>query len=472
VAGRFVMVGFVLSILYFFTYYLTPETLFGRLAALHVEVILAVLVSAVSLIPLTRSFILRTPQSVALAGLALAVVLSVLVGMHWAGGAISAFLGFIPNVFGYFLVCLHCNSKKRLQILVLMLLFVCLFVIARGSFDLRYATSDRGALQSGTSEREVEELWDAEHPYLLPMQNADDGWFFRLRGVGEIHDPNDFGQLLVCVIPLMFIFWRAKKTFRNFVSVILPVSVLLVGVYLTHSRGALVALVVVAIVAGRRRVGTIPSLVIGAVLFAAMMALHFTGGRAISVDAGSDRTALWGESLQLLKSHPLFGVGFGDLADYLGHTAHNSVAVCAAELGLFGLYWWCLFLFPTVRDALVVASPAKLSDGKPIVAEEGLYPNETRRVEELDKAEINRLGSLVVLSVTGFLVAGWFLSRAFVMTLFILGGMAEVVFEMALQRQMTAPRMRLARVLPYSGLLAAGLILVMYVMLRTVNLMH
>ena len=36
----------------------------------------------------------------------------------------------------------------------------------------------------------------------------------------------------------------------------------------------------------------------------------------------------------MLKSHPLFGVGFGNFADYSDHTAHNSIVVCAAELGL------------------------------------------------------------------------------------------------------------------------------------------
>ena len=454
--------GFALSVLYFATHYLTPPTLFGPLAAAHIEVILALLVSAVSLPTLPRSFIFRTPQSLALIGLAFAVALSVLIGAHWPGGGVHAFFDFIPNAFGYFLVCLHCNSKKRLQILVVSLLFVCLFVIAHGFADLVRGFPDSALIQPDFT----------GSPYLMAMNNGTGGWLFRLRGLGEIHDPNDFGQLLVCMIPLMFIFWRARKLLRNLICVILPVALLLAGVYLTHSRGALVALLAVMILAARRRIGTVPSLVIAGVLFVALMALNFTGGRAISVETGSDRTALWGESLQLLKSHPVFGVGFGFLPDYLGHTAHNSVAVCAAELGLFGLYCWCLFLFPTVKDTLEVASPRKLRDGKPIVREQGLYPNETRKVEDLDKAEVNYLGQLMLLALTGFLVAGWFLSRAFVTTLFMLGGMAEVIFEKALQREMIAPRMRLARVVPYSGMLAVSLIVFMYIMLRTVNLMR
>jgi hypothetical protein len=136
------------------------------------------------------------------------------------------------------------------------------------------------------------------------------------------------------------------------------------------------------------------------------------------------------------------------------------------------LYFWCLFLFPMVRDALTIASPAKVSEGEAIVPEKGLFPRAANTIETIDKAEINRLGRLLILSLTGFLVAAWFLSRAFVMTLFLLGGIVEVVYQMALQRGMIAPRWRLARVLPYAGGLAFLLVLVLYIMLRILNLMH
>ena len=463
--------GFVLSVLYFVTYYLTPATLFGPLAAAHIELILAAVVLLVSLPALMRSFILKTPQSLALIGLALAVILSVLIGMRWAGGAIQAFLGFIPNAFAYFLVCLHCNSKKKLQIVVLMMLFVCLFVIAHGYIDLLHGVPESGPPQAEATEGVDLNLWNMEHPYLLAQRSDAGEWFYRLRGLGLINDPNDFGQLIVCVIPLMFIFWQAKKMFRNIACVILPVCALLFGVFLTHSRGALVALVAVAVVAARRRIGTLPALLVAGGLFVAAMALHFTGGREISAGSGSDRTGLWGAGLQMLKSHPLFGVGFGNFADNAGLTAHNSVIVCAGEIGLFGLYFWALFLFPTVRDALATASPEEVSEGEPIVAEQGLFPQTTREIEAVDKAEVNRLGRLVLLSLTGFLVAGMFLSRAFVLTLFLLGGMAEVVFEMALRRGMIAPRMVLARVLLYAGGLTISLVLMMYIMVRILNLM-
>jgi hypothetical protein len=460
--NQIITMGFVLSILYLVTYYLTPVTVFGSLAEYRIELILAVLVAMVSLPALMKSFILKVPQSLALLGLGFAVPISVFVGARWVGGGVQAFLDFIPHAFAFFLVCLHFNTKRKLQIIVLMLLFVCLFVIGRG-----YAEEIYGPPASTAINNEVE-----GSPYLLAMGNNAGQSFFRLRGLGEIHDPNDFAQLLVCTIPLMFMFWRKKKMLRNFAFVILPVGALLFGVFLTHSRGALLALLAIAIVASRRRIGTIPSLLLAGAGFVAASLLHFAGGRDISESAGADRISLWGQGLQVFKTHPLFGVGFGRLPEYtdVHLTAHNSIVLCAAELGFFGLYFWSLFLLPTVRDALAIASPTNVTEGEPIIVEETPIPQATRKIEMLDKSEINRLGRLLVLSFTGYFVTAWFLSRAYVLTLFLLGGMAEVVFQMALQRGMIPPRLRLARVLPYAGVLAVSLILVMYISLRFMNL--
>ena len=112
----------------------------------------------------------------------------------------------------------------------------------------------------------------------------------------------------------------------------------------------------------------------------------------------------------MLKTHPFFGVGFGNLPDYLGHTSHNSVMVCAAELGSVGLFFWCLFLFPTMRDVLTIASRTKPSEGIPEDTGVGRVAQFSGEIEIIDDEEIRRLGRLLLLSLTGFLVAGWFLS--------------------------------------------------------------
>jgi O-antigen ligase len=298
-------------------------------------------------------------------------------------------------------------------------------------------------------------------------------------GRGEINDPNDFAQLTICVIPLVFIFWRQKKLTTNILFVVIPVCALLYGVFLTHSRGGVMALAAVAVVALRRRIGTIPSLIMGGGFVLAAVALGVTGGRGISTETGADRTALWSDGLQMLKAHPIFGVGLGNMGSFTSNTAHNSIVVCAAELGSLGLFFWSLCLVPTLRDALVLSSPKKVRDAEVdadeedddlVASGEAWTPIVKRKNVVIDKAEINKLGFLILMSLAGFLTAGWFLSRAFVMTLFIQAGIAEVIYEMALRRGMVPPRLPLKRLLPYASGVAVLMVLTIYVMLRLVNL--
>ncbi|HEX3967562.1 MAG TPA: O-antigen ligase family protein [Edaphobacter sp.] len=455
--------GLVLSILYILTYYLTPETIFGDLAVYRVELILAVLLFVVSLPALARSAVGKTPQSIAVIGLAVAAFMSFVVGQHWPGGGVTALLLFIPNVFAYFLICAHFSSVTRVKLIVLTMLFVCLFVIGHGAAELY-----RG-LPVG---RAADDL-NLNSSYFLGMSNNARQWFYRLKGHGQINDPNDFAQLIVCVLPLIFAFWRSKSFVRNFFVVLVPAGILIWGMYLTHSRGAILALLAIVIMAVRKKIGLIPGLLLAAVLFAAVSATNFSGGRDISTSAGADRTALWGDGLELLKAHPIFGVGFGLMPDYVSQTAHNSIVVCAAELGLFGLFFWSMFLVPSVRDAFVIASPGEAKELPPWETEKGTpYSVATAKTNGPDPAEIKKLGQLLLLSFTGFLVSGYFLSRAYVMTLFLLGGMTEVVFEMALKRGMISPRLPFGRLLRYSGVMTLSLVLFIYIMLRIINIVH
>lgn len=454
--------GFVLTILYVLTYYLTPTVMFGSLAEYRIELILAGVIAIVSLPALSGSSVGKTAQLPALIGLAFATFMSMLVGASWAGGGVTAVLLFIPNAFAYLLVCLHCTTKRKVQIVILMMLFVCLFVIAQGAVEMRQG------LPQGLAAHDV----DMSNSYFLGMSNEHREWFYRLRGQGQINDPNDFAQLIVCVLPLMFFFWQKKKKVRNFFFVLVPVGILLWGAFLTHSRGSILALMAVVIVALRKKIGTVPSVLLAGVLFVGASAAGYTGGRDISTSAGEDRTELWGDGLQLLKAHPLFGIGFGNMTDAIGKTAHNTIVVCAAELGLCGLFFWSMFLFPSVRDALAVAWPKNIIEKKPVVLSDTAFALPPPGGTVPDESEIRRLGRLLVLSFTGFMVTGWFLSRAFVLTLFLLGGLTEVAFQMALQRGMVSPRLPLGRILRYSGLLTIGFILVMYITLRIVNLTH
>jgi hypothetical protein len=463
----------LLTLLYFITYYLTPPVVFGWLAAYRPELILAGLLLIFSVPRLLSRPAIFTSQFAAVVGLSAAVFLSLLIGAHWAGGALRSLLDFLPSVLAFVIPFLHVDSTKKLRILVLMMLSVCVFVIAHGAIDLRRGLPAGGpAISEDTGKADLK-AWDSEHPYVLAMR-ANDDWLYRLRGLGQINDPNDFGQLMVCTAPLLFIFWK-KKWMWNFIFVIIPESFLLLGVFLTHSRGALIALVATAALAARRRIGTIPSAILAVALFGAALAMQFSGGRAISASAGQDRTALWGEGLQLLKSHPLFGVGLHQMQEYAGMTAHNSLIVVAAELGLFGLFFWILFVVPSVRDAVVMSSRQVFVRKEPdsfVRQPQAALDQAPSDDQDAEDAELHRIGHLMLLSLTGFLVAGLFLSRAYTLSLFLLVGMSEAVYEMGLKRGIVSGRMPLMRVLVYAASCTVAVILILYAGLRILNLAY
>ncbi len=198
----------------------------------------------------------------------------------WLGGAPGAVILFIPNAFSFFLVYLNCKKKWHLQLFILTLFLICAYTVGLGYL----------AIHSG----------DESGTYVL-AQHTVNGLYLPDHGLSFINDPNDFAQLLVSLIPLMFFFWR-KNFFTNILFVIGPVAVLLFGMYLTHSRGAIVATLAICILAGRRKIGTIPSLILAAVLFAGFTAVGWSGGREIDVEAGEDRLEAWSAGLQMIKS--------------------------------------------------------------------------------------------------------------------------------------------------------------------------
>jgi len=490
--------GLFFTLLYILGAYLGPETIYGTLAEYRIQFVIAILALIASLPSLREVKLSRLSQTYAMIGMWVAVLLSYI--FNGLGRfAADALLDFLPSALTFFLVLLNCKKKRHLQMIVFVLLSACLFTIYRG-----YSAILAGNFDS---------------PYLITAHDAA-APFPRLRGVSFINDPNDFSQLIASLIPCLFFFWAPKKFPRNFLFVLVPIGILLFGMFLTHSRGGIIAFLAVVTIAGRRKIGTIPSVIIAGGLFVVATVIGWSGGRDISVGSGADRMEAWATGLQLIKSHPLFGVGFQRFAEYYVITAHNTIVVCAAELGVFGLFFWVMFLIPTIRDTVVASATAKTAEqlaqeeGKMTPFERALSVRaaqtnvmhlEHSRPEstpiagfdpdpltseakgnvaavanpyfmnddantQLPEAEIRRLARLMMICLTGFLVAGWFLSRAYVMTLFIYGGMVQVVYRMAAEQNLVPESMKIPRVLRLSAIGVVGLIAVVYIMLRLQNL--
>ena len=461
-----------LTLLYILAAYLGPATLFGPIAEFHVEIIIAVLVILTSVPNLSTARLLSVP-TLAIGGVSFAVFVSLLLS-GWMGSAPRGLYSFLPCIFGYFLIVINCKRTRDLRLVILALFGICAFVIAQGALAIR-----AGAMDS---------------PYIYNQGNGDGSFTPRIRGLAIINDPNDFSQVLVSLVPLMFFFYRPGRAARNAVLVGLPVAILVAGLYLAHSRGAAVALMAVVLLAFRKRIGTIPAALISGVLFAGTTALSWSGGRETSVEAGSDRLDAWSTGLTLIKTHPLFGVGYERFSEFYYITAHNTIVVCAAELGIIGFFFWVLFVFTSIRGGvgLSLSGPAHVIF-RGVEAEEVanqkhagqallLTPEQRRAawaqkgsgeftspVAAEDGAEIGRLAGLMVISLAGYLVAGWFLSRAYIVTLFLYGGMVQVLLQIAQTGDFAPATTPLPRLLRWTAYLSAFLLAAVYLILRIRN---
>jgi O-antigen ligase len=456
---------FFLTLLFIFTAFMTPTAIFGPLAPYHIEIIIAALAFLLSFPDLMNSGLLLSPKVWALALLGVCVALSIATS-GWISGGLQALFDFLPLPFVFLMAAVNFKTKRHLQIVALTMLLGSAYYIARGAYDLHLGVDPSPYLYGASSLR-------------------------RLRGLGFVYDPNDFAQVLVALIPCMFLF---KKTgfVANLFFVGIPLSVLIVGLYLTHSRGAAVAIMVMIAVASRRKFGNVPAILLAGFIFAASLALGWSGGRDVSMEAGSDRMDAWSVGIQLIKAHPLVGVGFLQFADFNdGLTAHNTVIVCAAEIGIPGFIFWVMFVFSTLREGVTLgrvfertkkSSALVTSDapsgggaaaGASIVTTSAGHPSVvagTLKGPGLSEAELRQITRLLVYALIGFLAAGWFLSRAMSMWLFLLTGMLTAVVQMDPNKTLMPTKLSLISLLRWSVACAAGLLLFVYVLLKARSL--
>ncbi len=169
----------------------------------------------------------------------------------------------------------------------------------------------------------------------------------RMRGTGLFQDPNDIGLLIVVTSVLCFYFLNDKSVPGFRFGWIIPLIILMVGLYCTRSRGALLSMGVAVLSYCALRFGKKVAIA-GAVV--AVLGATFVAGRQGNIDleggTGQDRIQIWREGLLELRSpNILFGAGEGMYDEIANYVAHNSFVHTYVELGLFGgtFFFGCFF---------------------------------------------------------------------------------------------------------------------------------
>lgn len=338
---------------------------------------------------LAGRFTFRAPQFYLGLGLIASVAMS-LIFQHWFGGALHAVLLLQSSIGVFYLVgCgLHSFGALRAAAAVLVLSALYMSVEAIAAYHYGY---------------DAQEL-------ILEETTANDTVVYRARGRGFLQDPNDLAQQLLTSLPFLWLAWKRSNHVRNLVMVLLPASILIYGAYLTRSRGGAITLMVLCLLGVRRSVGKLARNAIGAALFAFLPAIQIAG-RSMAVDASArGRVEAWSAGLQMLRTSPIFGAGFGFFTMHHERTAHNSFVLAFSELGLFGYFFWTGLL-------LVSISELKTIDALP-----GKDPTEV---------ELKRWAAIIKTTLYSFMAAALFLSRTYIMTLYLLLGLVVVLMEIA-----------------------------------------
>jgi O-antigen ligase len=328
------------------------------------------------------------------------------------------------------MIVMTAQSLPRLRALTVVLILATLYLIAQGFAAIHWGYRPDVLLYRSTGE------------FGQPT--------VRVRAVGWLADPNDLAQQLIVVMALVMIAWRNQKAIRNLLLVIFPLTLLVYGVYLTQSRGGLVALMALVFFATKDRMKAFGASVMSALALLAMLAVSFGGGRAISLGSGGGgaRLMIWGDGLTMFKDNPLFGIGFSRFTHWSHYTAHNSFVLALAEMGLVGCFFWIgLLVFSCGELTRLIGFPAK----------------------DEDDQELHRWAKGIRVAIGTFLVSGWFLSRSYTPMLYILIAMAVVVCEMYRRRHpeyTPAARVPVAQWLRWTGAIEIAAIVLVWIMLR------
>ena len=306
----------------------------------------------------------------------------------WAGGALFVFFVFAPVLLAYVLLANGVDTRSRMQT-VMGVFVVCASVLA--VHGIEQASTGIGwtgvELSQGT----------------------------RIQYVGIFNDPNDLGMLFVMCLPMAFYLstrggWLGLKRLFWWTAIVLLVW----GCYLTNSRGTLLALVAMLGVYVWRTRGLFWASLLGAGALGGLMMLPSRMQEMdVSEASAMGRVESWYEGIQMFIGSPVFGIGAGGYSDLHELTAHNSFVLVLAETGIVGFTVWLAIVGYCFRMMMAIVNREDdIIDDVPMDVADEVALKEWRT----DKA----LSLCLLISLAGFFTAAFFLSRSYVVILYLL----------------------------------------------------
>ena len=338
------------------------------------------LLACTALFLIQRNKNLDLPQTRFMFLFTVTILLS-LIFSGWLGSIVVYGQNFIQqSLLPFILITAFLDTRKKLNIILFILVIASGIMVLNGYYQ---STDIDGLGLIGN----------------LAYQSQD---FLRIRYIGFFNDPNDLGMFFVMSIPIVF-FFKNKSTVLLKPLFWGMVIAILYGIYLTNSRGTLLATVALCAYWFWTTYGTKKSMYV-AVLFLPALLFVLSKFRTISTEEESaeGRLEAWYEGYEMLKSNPIFGVGYNQFLEYHFRTAHNSFVLAFAELGLLGIFAWSALLTSTMLILLKIAKKSYLPAG--------LQQEDPRYLAANEEAVIAKMFIYIFIA---YFTSAFFLSRTY-----------------------------------------------------------
>ncbi|NLC61500.1 MAG: O-antigen ligase family protein [Gammaproteobacteria bacterium] len=306
-----------------------------------------------------------------------------MVANGWVGGARIRFFQFLPALITLLLVTQACHLPRNCLRIMWMIALCAVVLTIHGIEQVKLGQGWTG------------------------MPTVQDG---RIQYVGIFSDPNDLAMLFIIAIP-MALFMGARGGALGLRRLFWwgVAGLLLYGVYLTDSRGAFLAMLAMTGVWLWLRRGLLVAGSLGALGLAGMMMLPT---RMQELDAGESsaygRIEAWYDGIQMFIANPVLGVGVGNFTSHTLLTAHNSFVLVLAETGIIGYTIWLAMVgYCFLMPIIVLRQPAGMDDPD----HQALWTEE------------RKVAMTLLIAMVGFFACAFFLSRSYVILLYILLGL-------------------------------------------------
>ncbi len=230
----------------------------------------------------------------------------------------------------------------------------------------------------------------------------------RVRYRGVLQDPNELAIALTSGLALLFALWLRKRKKRWKWIAFIAFVLVAWAVKATASRsGQLGFMVTLGVFLFHRYRWKIAIFAGPAMIPLLLLVAKGGGDRKDAASSSTERYEAWQAGLDMFRGSPLWGVGYGQFNDYHFLTAHNTLILVFAELGIVGAFIFSMLIWITIKTPLLAI----------------------RRYHGHPEAWAAEVWSLALLASMGSILAGgMFLSFAYHYILWIFMGLAGGLF--------------------------------------------